>query len=131
MKLLYKILLCTIIIMAVAFGLSGYLFVNFVFETALEREIGQALDDSDILRFAFETAALNVPTKYNVLQDIAVEQIGSKLESSGASTGRFLRISGEEGKILYVSSGFPENTELLTQLSENVKTWEIISPGER
>ena len=97
MKLLYKILLCTIIIMAVAFGLSGYLFVNFVFETALEREIGQALDDSDILRFAFETAALNVPTKYNVLQDIAVEQIGSKLESSGASTGRFLRISREYG----------------------------------
>ena len=38
MKLLYKILLCTIIIMAVAFGLSGYLFVNFVFETALNRD---------------------------------------------------------------------------------------------
>ena len=72
MKFVYKILLWTIIIMAVAFGLSGYLFVNSVFEKSLEREVAQALDGSNILRFAFETAALNIPTKYNVLQDVAV-----------------------------------------------------------
>jgi len=131
MKLLYKILLCTIIIIAVAFGLSGYLFVNYVFETALDREIAQALDDSDILRFAFETAALNIPTKYNVLQDIAVEQIGAKLESSGQSSGRYLRLSGEQRKVLYVSNGFPEDTSLLMQISENVKSWQVISQGDR
>ena len=74
MKFVYKILLWTIIIMAAAFGLSGYLFVNSVFETSLEREVSQAMDDSSILRFAFETAALNIPTKYNVLQDTAGEQ---------------------------------------------------------
>ena len=88
MKFVYKILLWTIIIMAVAFGLSGFVFVNSVFQTSLDREVSQALDDSNILRFAFETAALNVPTKYNVLQDAAVEQIGSKLESSGRGSGR-------------------------------------------
>lgn len=87
MKFVYKILLWTIIIMAMAFGLSGYLFVNSVFQKSLEREVAQALDGSNILRFAFETAALNIPTKYNVLQDIAVEQIGAKLESSGQGTG--------------------------------------------
>ena len=90
MKFVNKILLWTIIIMAVAFGLSGYLFVNSVFQKSLEREVAQALDGSNILRFAFETAALNIPTKYNVLQDIAVEQIGAKLESSGQGTGRHL-----------------------------------------
>ena len=67
MKFVYKILLWTIIIMAVAFGLSGFVFVNSVFQTSLDREVSQALDDSNILRFAFETAALNVPPKYNVL----------------------------------------------------------------
>ena len=51
MKFLYKILLWTIIIMAAAFGLSGYLFVNFVFKTALEREVNQALDDNSILQW--------------------------------------------------------------------------------
>ena len=76
MKFLYKILLWSIIIMAAAFGLSGYFFVNFVFETALDREVDQALDDSNILQFAFETAALNVPTKYNVLRVLTNKEYG-------------------------------------------------------
>lgn len=94
MKFIYKILLWTIITMATAFGLSGYFFVNYVFRTALDREVDQALDGSNILQFALETAALNIPAKYDVLQDIAVEQIGANLESSGQGSGRLLRISG-------------------------------------
>ncbi len=127
MKFLYKILLCTIIIMATAFGVSGYFFVNYVFETALEREVEQALDDSNILRFAFETAALNVPTRYAVLQDVAVKQIGAKLESGGAGSGRLLRLSGEEKQSLFVSEGFVEDISLLESMTENSKTWKIIS----
>ena len=130
MKFLNKILLWTVIIMAVAFGLSGYLFVDSVFRTSLEREVGKALDDSSILQFAFETAALNIPTKYNVLQDAAVEQIGSKLESSGQGSGRFLRLSNEEKKVLYASVGFPEDTSLLQQILENTRTWQVIPLGE-
>lgn len=131
MKFLYKILLSTIIIMAAAFGLSGYFFVNYVFESALEREIGQALDGSNILRFAFETAALNIPAKYNVLQDIAVEEIGSRLESSGQGTARYLRLSNEAREVLYVSNGFPEDNSLLQQVQEDTRAWEVIPRGER
>lgn len=130
MKFVYKILLSTIIIIAVAFGLSGYLFVNSVFQTSLEREVSQALDDSNILRFAFETAALNIPTKYNVLQDIAVEQIGAKLESSGQGAGRYLRLSDEERKSLYASNDFPEDKALLQQIREESRIWQVISQGE-
>ncbi len=130
MKFVYKILLWTIIIMAVAFGLSGYFFVHFVFETSLNREVTQALDDSNILQFAFETAALNIPSKYNVLQDSAVGQIGSKLESSGQGSGRFLRLSDERKEILYVSNGFPEGTELLQQITEDTRSWQVIPQGE-
>ena len=61
MKFSLKLLLCTMIVMALGFGFSGFYFVNYVFETAMDREVGQALDDNSILRFAFETAALNVP----------------------------------------------------------------------
>ena len=129
MKFLYKILLWTIIIMATAFGLSGYLFVNFVFDTALEREVNQALDDNSILQFAFETAALNAPAKYDVLQDSAVEQIGARLESGGQGSGRLLRLSSEEKKSLYVSDGFLEDTSLLESISEDTKTWQIIQSG--
>lgn len=130
MKFLYKILLWTIIIMAAAFGFSGYFFVNFVFETALNREIEQAMSDSNILQFAFETAALNIPAKYNVLQDIAVEQIGSKLESGGQGTGRLLRLSDEEKKMLYASEGFPEDAELIQQVEEATGAYQVVRQGE-
>lgn len=131
MKFLYKILLWTIIIMAAAFGLSGYFFVNFVLETALEREVEQALDDSNILQFAFETAALNVPAKYDVLQDIAVQQIGSKLEDGGQGSGRLLRLSDEEKKTLYVSEGFTEDVTLLQSITENSGSWQVLCKEER
>ncbi len=131
MKFLYKILLCTIIIMAAAFGISGYFFVNFVFESALEREVAQALDGSSILRFAFETAALNIPTKYNVLQDAAVRQIGARLESSGQNTGRCLRLSDEGRNSIYTSEGFSEDTALLQQIGPETKVWTIASHGDR
>ncbi len=130
MKFVYKILLWTIIIMAAAFGLSGYLFVNSVFEKSLEREVAQALDGSNILQFAFETAALNIPTKYNVLQDVAVEQIGSKLESSGQGTQRYLRLSNEEKEVLYQSIGFAQDTSLLQQMTEEARMWQIVQEGE-
>lgn len=131
MKFLYKILLWTIIIMAAAFGASGYFFVNFVFQTALEREVAQALDGSNILRFALETAALNVPTKYGVLQDIAVEQIGAKLEAGGQGSGRLLRVSDEDKKALYVSESFTEDTALQQTITENSRSWQVIRQGER
>lgn len=130
MKFLYKILLWTIIIMAAAFGFSGYFFVNYVFETALNREIEQAMSDSNILQFAFETAALNIPAKYNVLQDFTVEQIGSKLESGGQGTGRLLRLSDEEKKMLYASEGFPEDAELIQQVGEDTGAYQVIRQGD-
>ena len=83
MKFSWKILFCTMLIMAAACGASGYFFVNYVFQTSMERETRQALDESSILRFAFETAALNIPSKYDVLPDGTVEQIGGYLENSG------------------------------------------------
>ncbi len=131
MKFVYKILLWTIIIMAVAFGLSGYVFVNSVFQKSMEREVAQALDGSNILRFAFETAALNIPTKYNVLQDVAVEQIGGKLESSGQGTERYLRLSNEEREVLYQSIGFTRDDALLQQIGEETKIWQVVRQEDR
>lgn len=126
MKFSLKLLLWTIIVMAVALGYSGYYFVNFVFETSLNREIGQALDENSILGFAFETAALNVPAKYDVMQDSTVEQIAYNLETGGHATSRLLRISGEEKNVLYTSEGFDADESLLLQTDENTKTYQVI-----
>ena len=131
MKFSQKLLLWTTIIIALTLGFSGYYFVNYVFETSLEREIGQALDENSILRFAFETAALNVPVRYDLLQDGSVEQIALNLETSGQGSGRLLRISNEEKQTIYVSDGFETEDELLNSAEENQYSYRVIQSGER
>ncbi|MCM1135045.1 MAG: HAMP domain-containing histidine kinase [Clostridium sp.] len=123
MKFSLKLLLCTMIVMALALGFSGFYIVNYVFETSLAREAGQALDENSILCFAFETAALNVPAKYDVLQDNTVEQIASNLEKSGQG---MLRISDEEKGILYAGDGFEADDALLEVTDEVTKAYRTI-----
>lgn len=131
MKFSLKLLLWTMIIIAITLGFSGFYFVNYVFETSLEREVGQALDENSILRFAFETAALNVPVKYDVLQNGTIEQIASNLETSGQEAGRLIRISDEEKNTLYVSDGFEADQELLMQTKEAMRTYRVIQSEDR
>ena len=131
MKFSHKLLLWTMIIIALTLGFSGYYFVNYVFETSLEREVGQALDENSILRFAFETAALNVPVKYDLLQDSSVEQIASNLETSGQGSGRLLRISDEQKQPIYASDGFEADEELLNRTGENQYSYRVIDSNER
>ena len=97
----------------------------------MEREVGQALDENSILRFAFQTAALNVPLKYDLLQDGSVEQIASNLETSGQGSGRLLRLSDEEKKVLYASDGFEADDALLEETEENRYAYRVIRQGER
>ena len=129
MKFSWKILLCTMLIMAAACGASGYFFVNYVFQTSLARETRQALDESSILSFAFETAALNIPSKYDVLPDGTVEQIGVYLENSGQHGSRLLRISDASGKVLYASEGFTGDTALWEEHGENTRVYRVLQLG--
>lgn len=130
MKFSYKILLCSMIIMAAALGIGGYFFVNDVFQASIEREVGQAMDESSILKFAFETAALNIPSKYDMLQNSAIEEIGASLEKGGQGTGRLLRLSDEDQELLYASEGFVEDEALLDSLEEQIRAYQIIHPDE-
>lgn len=130
MKFSWKILFCTMLIMAAACGASGYFFVNYVFQTSMERETRQALDESSILRFAFETAALNIPSKYDVLPDGTVEQIGVYLENSGQHGNRLLRISDENDKVLYASEGFTGDTSLWEERGENTRVYRVVQSGD-
>ncbi len=131
MKFSMKMVLSTMIVLALALGFSGFYFVNYVFETSLDREVGQAIDESSILGFAFETAALNVPLKYSVLPDSVVEEIASKLEIGGQSGGRLLRIADEEKNILYTSGGFTADEGVLLQSDQHTKSYRVIRAQER
>lgn len=130
MKFLYKLLLWNIVIMAVALSVGGYVFVDFVFRTSLEREIRQSMEESNILQFAFETAALNIPSRYDLLQDSTIEEIGFNLENSGHGSGRLLRISDENRQSLYASDGFVEGTEFLLEVTKENRVYRVIPLGD-
>ena len=130
MKFSLKLLLWTTMILAITLGFSGFYFVNYVFETSLEREVEQALDENSILRFAFETAALNGPVKYDVLQNGTVEKIASNIETSGQEASRRIRISDEEKNILYASDSFEADGELLSQTEESIRAYRVIQMGD-
>lgn len=126
MKLLYKILLWNIVIVAVCMAIGGYSFVNFVFQTSLEREKEQALDETNIIQFAFETAALNIPSRYDVLQDTTIEEIGYNLERGGQNNGsRMLRISDEDRRTLYLGNGFEPDEAFLSEVTEDAKIYQL------
>ena len=138
MKFSLKLLFWTVIIMALAFGFSGFYFVNYVFETSIARETRQAMEESRILRFAFETAVLSVPVQYDVLPDHTIEQITYNLANGGSS--RLLRISDEMGQIIYESDGFGENGQedgigegeesLLPWTDEERNAYQVVKRGE-
>lgn len=117
--------------MSATLGISGYVFVNHVFDTSMNREIGQAMDESSILQFAFETAALNIPSKYEVLSDNTIEQIGSNLEAGGGVNSRLLRLSDENRKLLYASDGFVEGSGFLDHIQEKTRVYQLIRDKER
>ena len=131
MRFSFKVFLCTLTITAVSIGISGNYFISALFETALNREVELALDENNLLRFAFETAAVNVPSKYDRLPDATVSQIGQALEIDGDSNNRFIRVCSEGLSPIYTSPSFENNTIDPVNVEENRKGWQIIMSGDR
>lgn len=111
MKFAWKLFLCTIAIVAATLAVGGYYIVNSMFQSSLARETKQALDESEIIRFGFEISALNIPYKYEHLQDQDIARIAQTLDTGGEH--RYVRISGEDTTPLYVSKGFPAESAIL------------------
>ncbi|NNJ31766.1 sensor histidine kinase [Lacrimispora defluvii] len=105
MKFSLKLFLWTISIVAATLAVGGYYIVNSMFQTSLARETKQVMDESGIIRFGFEISALNIPYKYEHLQDQDIARIAQRLDTGGEN--RYVRICGEDSAPLYASEGFP------------------------
>lgn len=126
MKFTYKVFFCTITVIAVAMGFGGLYLINSLFSVAVTRETRQALDENSMLCFALETIALNVPLKYERLQDKTIEEIASTL-----NTGRYIRISDEYMREIYSGADFSADGSLLDEITENTQACQVIKYNER
>ena len=149
MKFSWKLFLWTISIVAISLAFGGYYLVGSFFQSALSRETKQALDENGIIRFALETATLNIPLKYETLHDVNIRQIGATLDTgsqnpvpesdglrgnSAADIGgqnRYIRISGEDMASLYESNGFRADNAILSEAEGNELAYKITEIGGR
>lgn len=126
MKFTFKVFICTIVVIAAALGFGGIYLVNSLFGLAIDRETRQAMDENNLLRFAFETIVLNVPLKYGVLQDKTIEEIALTLK-----TGRYIRITGEDKQALYSFEGIDVDSALLDVVTDTTQACRVIQSDER
>lgn len=117
MKFAWKLFLWTIAIVAATLAFGGYYIVNSMFQSSLARETKQALDENGIIRFGFEISALNIPYKYEHLQDQDIIRIAQTLDTGGED--RYVRICGEDTTPLFASEGFPADSTILTSDADN------------
>ncbi len=128
MKFSWKLFMCTISIVAITLAFGGNYIVNSFFRSALSRETKQALDESGMIRFAFETATLNIPSKYEHLQDQTIAQIGATLDTGAQN--RYIRISAENADMLYESDAFCVDDTILSSASSKEIAYKITAVNE-
>jgi signal transduction histidine kinase len=126
MRFTFKVFFCTITVIAIALGFGGIYLVNSLFGAAIQRETRQAMEENDILRFAFETIAINVPLKYERLQNKTIEEIAATLK-----TGRYIRISGEDKQTIYSYEGLDVDDALLNSITGATQAYRIIKIQDR
>ena len=127
MRFTVKVFFCTIIVIALAMGVSGYFLISSTFNATINRETRQALDESGILCFTIETFALNAPLKYEGLRDKTIAELASTLE-----TGQFIRINDEQKHELYSGPYFIEVADsILNEVGEGTKAYTIIEDESR
>ncbi|MCL2336470.1 MAG: HAMP domain-containing protein, partial [Firmicutes bacterium] len=121
MRFTLKVFFATIAVIAIALGFSGIYLVNSLFNAAIQRETRQAMDENNILRFAFATIAMNAPLKYGRLEDTTIVEIAATLK-----TGRYIRISGENKQAVYASEGLNADNALLNAITDTTQAYRVI-----
>lgn len=122
MKFAWKVFFCTIVMIALAFSIGGYLLIQAGFQNSLEREISHGLEENLMSQFAFETAVINIPTSDQGINDEMIAQIGEKMVSGQ----RELRISDSTGKSLYDNLSLNLDNNILESVKMNQRCYQIV-----
>lgn len=121
MKFSLKVFFSTLLVTTIVFSVGGYLIISRVFDTALEREMRLASEESQILRLSFQNMAAGSPTPLTLNTS---RRLAQALESNG-NNSRFLRLSDLDGTTLYTSIGFPGSFSPLSSSSGEQQVWQI------
>ncbi len=114
MKFAWKVFLSTIMVIAVVFAIGGYILITSSFDSALRRETDRALEENQLMKLAYESAA--IPYEGTKLTDEAITIIASQLQNNGR---RDIVLADDAYREIYVGSpGDYVDQELLKSADE-------------
>lgn len=127
MRFAWKVFLSTVIVIAVVFAIGGFILITSFFDSALSRETDRALEENQLTKLAYESAATTYVNQGEKLTDEAVINSVSSLESSGR---RGIVVADENYETVFTSTGEAADMQLMAE-TEADRTYRIGRTGER
>ena len=115
MKFAWKVTLAALCILVLSTGVGSYLLISLSFRSALEREVGVAQEEMQMLRITYEA----VCSARGVTME-NLEQAGQSLERTLGEDGYFaghqFRVSTQDGAQVYSTLSAPGDQQLLKSI---------------
>jgi signal transduction histidine kinase len=128
----WKVLLCNIILVAIAFAVSGYLLMNHSYQISRDREVSRALEENQLIHAAVESEILNMILRDNFDGLYRLDDVGKNVAASLEGAGTRFTLMSEEFREYYSDEGTTfRMTRLLDGLEEGKKNYMIYEDGER
>ncbi len=115
MKFAWKVFLSTIIVIAAAFAVGGYILITSSFDASLARETDRALEENLLMKLAYESASTNYAGEGSRLTDEAVTNIAAQLADGDR---RGLTLSNDSNDIIFTNAGRKPDEELMPEMDE-------------
>lgn len=111
MKFRTKLILCNVILVSIAFTVSGYLLLNSNYESLIGREINASLEENELLLSTVETSISNMILKDEYIDVDSLERI--RLLDSYKNLHSEIAITNEKAEVI---NGTLHNIEIAKQL---------------
>ncbi|MCI8514096.1 MAG: HAMP domain-containing histidine kinase [Lachnospiraceae bacterium] len=131
MKFRWKVLLCNMILVAIAFAVSGYLLMNHSYQTSRDREVSRALEENQLIHAAVEAEILNMILRDNFEGLYRLKDVGKSVAASLEGTGTRFALMNELFQEYYSDEDETfRMTKLLEGLEEGKKNYVVYGDGE-
>lgn len=127
MKFAWKVFLSTVIVIAIVFAVGGYVLITSFFASALSRETDRALEENQLMKLAYESAATTYVNQGTKLTDEAVVNSVSSLENGGR---RGIIVSDENYKKIFPATGATADEQLMREMDKD-RVYRISESGGR
>ena len=120
MKFAWKICFSTIFVSIVIFSIGGYALMSEMFRATYQREIHNASEENEILRYSFVTYWNTAAVNFNIGEENVEKTAEAMLRAMRESSVR-MRISDESGKILFDNAKTTADMDILKSINEKVQ----------